>query len=77
MWRKREIMELHLKTIMQEFIDTVPTDVSGKWVNRDELQIFAESILNYVIIKLEEEAINTNIPELFNISLKLQNDFNL
>ena len=45
MWRKREIMELQSKTMMQEFIDNVPTDVSGKWVNKDELKKFGEFIV--------------------------------
>lgn len=77
MWRKREIMELQSKTMMQEFIEKVPSDVSGKWVSREELQPFAESILNYVIAKLEEEADVTSTPEIYGVCVELQNDFNL
>jgi len=54
MWRKREIMELQNKARLEDLIDNVPTDVSGKWVNKDELKPFAMAVMDYVLTRVEE-----------------------
>ena len=54
MWRKREIMELQNKTSLEDLIKDVPTDVSGKWVNKDELKPFAMAVMDYVLTRVEE-----------------------
>jgi hypothetical protein len=60
MWRKREIMEAQ-KTILDTLVEKVPTDVSGKWVNKDELKPFAIAVADYVLSRLENK---TNDPTL-------------
>ena len=54
MWRKREIMELQNKASLEDLIDNVPTDVSGKWVNKDDLKPFAMAVMDYVLTRVEE-----------------------
>ncbi len=53
MWRKREIMEAQ-KSILDTLVEKVPTDVSGKWVNKDELKPFAIAVADYVLSRVEE-----------------------
>ncbi len=53
MWRKREIMEAQ-KSILDTLVEKVPTDVSGKWVNKDELKPFAIAVADYVLTRVEE-----------------------
>ena len=64
MWRKREIMEAQ-KSILDTLVEKVPTDVSGKWVNKDELRPFAiavaVAVADYVLSRLENK---TNDPAL-------------
>jgi hypothetical protein len=55
MWRKREIMELQNKARLEDLIKDVPTDVSGKWVNKDELKPFAMAVIDYVLVKIEDK----------------------
>jgi len=54
MWRKREIMELQNKVSLEDLINNVTTDVSGKWVNKDELKPFAIAVMDYVLTRVEE-----------------------
>jgi hypothetical protein len=60
MWRKREIMEAQ-KSILDTLIESVPTDVSGKWVSIDDLKPFAIAVADYVLTRLENK---TNDPAL-------------
>jgi hypothetical protein len=53
MWRKREIMEAQ-KSILDTLVEKVPTDISGKWVNKDELKPFAIAVADYVLSRVEE-----------------------
>ena len=53
MWRKREIMELQNKARLEDLIEDVPTDTSGKWVNKDELKPFAMAVLALVLARAE------------------------
>ncbi len=53
MWRKREIMEAQ-KSILDTLVEKVPTDISGKWVNKDELKPFAIAVADYVLTRVEE-----------------------
>jgi hypothetical protein len=76
MWRKREIMEAQ-KSVMDKLLESVPTDVSGKWVNRGELRVFGESVVSHIIEKLEKEAEKGFSSELYGICTELQNDFKL
>jgi hypothetical protein len=53
MWRKREIMEAQ-KSILDTLIESVPTDVSGKWVKTEDLRPFAIAVADYVLSRVEE-----------------------
>jgi len=55
MWRKREIMELQDKTSISTLVDNVPTDVSGKWVKKEELYAFASAVANHVLSEVENK----------------------
>ncbi len=77
MWRKREIMVLQSKTVLDTIIEDVPTDVSGKWVNKDELREFGKNVAGYILMSLEHEAENTNTPELYGICTVIKNDFDM
>ena len=61
MWRKRQIMELEDKVTLSTLVDNVPTDVSGKWVKKEELYTFAKVVADYVFSRLENK---TNDPAL-------------
>lgn len=52
-----ESQNLSLETI----INNVPTDVSGKWVKKEELYSFASAVADYVLTKIEK---NLNDPNL-------------
>jgi len=54
MWRKREIMEAQ-KSILDTLIDNVPTDVSGKWVKREDLKPFAIAVADHVLTRVENQ----------------------
>ena len=47
-------MELQNKARLEDLIDNVPTDVSGKWVNKDDLKPFAMAVMDYVLTRVEE-----------------------
>ena len=53
MWRKREIMELQDKTSISTLVDNVPTDVSGKWVKKEDLYPFASAVADFVLSEVE------------------------
>ena len=36
-------------------IDNVPTDVSGKWVKKEDLKPFAMKVADYVLTKVENQ----------------------
>ena len=55
MWRKREIMELENKVTLSTLVDNVPTDVSGKWVKKEDLKPFAMAVADYVLTKVENQ----------------------
>lgn len=61
MWRKREIMELQKKSGIEALIDSVPTDVSGKWVKKEELYTFALEVADYVLAKIEKKLYDSNV----------------
>jgi len=42
------------KSILDTLVEKVPTDVSGKWVNKDELKPFAIAVADYVLTRVEE-----------------------
>ena len=54
MWRKREIMEAQ-RVNLYTLIDNVPTDVSGKWVKKEDLKPFAMKVADYVLTKVENQ----------------------
>jgi hypothetical protein len=54
MWRKREIMEAQ-KSIFDTLIEGVPTDVSGKWVKKEDLKPFAIAIADHVLTRVENQ----------------------
>jgi len=55
MWRKRQIMELENKVTLSALVDNVPTDVSGKWVKKEELYTFANTVADYVLSRIENK----------------------
>ena len=61
MWRKREIMEAQNKFSLSALIENVPTDVSGKWVNKDELKPFAMAVADYVLTRIENKTYDPNL----------------
>ena len=61
MWRKREIMEAQNKFSLSAMIENVPTDVSGKWVNKDELKPFAMAVADYVLTRIENKTDDPNL----------------
>ena len=36
-------------------IDNVPTDVSGKWVKKEDLKPFAMAVADYVLTRVENQ----------------------
>jgi len=61
MWRKKEIMrkiqaEMEQNPVMalDTLVEKVPTDVSGKWVNKDELKPFAVEVANYILSRIKK-----------------------
>jgi len=48
-------MELQDKTSISTLVDNVPTDVSGKWVKKEELYPFALAVADYVLSRLEDK----------------------
>ena len=55
MWRKREIMEAQ-RVNLYTLIDNVPTDVSGKWVKKEDLKPFAMAVADYVLTRVENQS---------------------
>lgn len=54
MWRKREIMEAQ-RVNLYTLIDNVPTDVSGKWVKKEDLYPFASAVADHVLSEVENK----------------------
>ncbi len=61
MWRKREIMELESEVNLSTLVDNVPTDVSGKWVKKEELYTFASAVADYVLTRVEKNINDSNL----------------
>ena len=40
----KECKELQTKSSLEALINNVPTDVSGKWVKKEELYLFAAAV---------------------------------
>ena len=47
-------MELEDKVTLSTLVDNVPTDVSGKWVNKEDLYPFASAVADYVLTRAEK-----------------------
>ena len=54
-------METENKIELNSLIDKVPTDVSGKWVKKEELYSFASAVADYVLTKIENNLNDTNV----------------
>lgn len=54
-------MELQNKSALEALIDNVPTDVSGKWVKKEELYTFAMDVADYVLTKIEKNLNDSNL----------------
>lgn len=61
MWRKREIMELENKVTLSTLVDNVPTDVSGKWVKKEDLYPFASAVADHVLSEIENKLNDPNL----------------
>ena len=48
-------MELENKVTLSTLVDNVPTDVSGKWVKKEDLKPFAMAVADYVLTKVENQ----------------------
>ena len=46
-------MELQDKTSISALVDNVPTDVSGKWVKKEDLYPFASAVADFVLSEVE------------------------
>ena len=49
------------KSILDSLVEKVPTDISGKWVNKDELRPFAIAVATYVLSRVERNINDSNI----------------
>ena len=54
-------METENKIEMTALIDKVPTDVSGKWVKKEELYTFALDVADYVLTVIEKKLYDSNL----------------
>ena len=54
-------MELQDKTTISTLVDIVPTDVSGKWVKKEELYPFAAAVAAYVLARVENNINDSNL----------------
>ena len=61
MWRKREIMELENQVTLSTLVDNVPTDVSGKWVKKEDLYPFASAVADFVLSEVETKLNDSNL----------------
>ena len=61
MWRKKEIMELKDKVTLSTLVDNVPTDVSGKWVKKEDLYPFASVVADFVLSEIENKLNDSNL----------------
>ena len=43
------------KSILDKLIENVPTDVSGKWVKREDLRPFAIAVADHVLTRVENQ----------------------
>ena len=48
-------MELENKVTLSTLVDNVPTDVSGKWVKKEDLKPFAMEVADYVLTRVENQ----------------------
>ena len=46
-------MELENKVTLSTLVDSVPTDVSGKWVKKEDLYPFASAVADHVLSEVE------------------------
>ena len=46
-------MELENKVTLSMLVDNVPTDVSGKWVKKEDLYPFASAVADFVLSEVE------------------------
>jgi len=61
MWRKKEIMELENRVTISTLVDNVPTDVSGKWVKKEDLYPFASAVADHVLSEVEDKLNDSNL----------------
>ena len=54
-------METENKIEITSLIDKVPTDVSGKWVKKEELYTFALEVADYVLSVVEKKLYDPNV----------------
>ncbi len=54
-------MELDNKVTLSTLVDNVPTDVSGKWVKKEELYPFASAVADYVLTRVEKNIDDSNL----------------
>ena len=49
------------KSILDSLVEKVPTDISGKWVNKDELRPFAIAVADYVLSRMGNKTNDSNL----------------
>ena len=54
-------MELQDETSISTLVDNVPTDVSGKWVKKEDLYLFASAVADHVLSEVENKLNDSNL----------------
>ena len=54
-------MELENKITLSTLVDNVPTDVSGKWVKKEDLYPFASAVADHVFSEIENKLNDSNL----------------
>lgn len=54
------LMKLQDKSALEALINNVPTDVSGKWVKKEDLKFFALDVADYILTKIEKNLSDPN-----------------
>ena len=54
-------MELENKVTLSTLVDNVPTDVSGKWVKKEDLYPFASAVADHVLSEVKNKLNDSNL----------------
>lgn len=54
-------MELENKESISTLVNNVPTDVSGKWIKKEDLYPFASAVAEFVLSEVETKLNDSNL----------------